>query len=340
MSWINRDSVDEWRLFDDVLPVFLISSWRSWSLEQEDSHHLASAVDKASFENYVVSFLTDMVMIKGYRPERGLTAPEYHQCIDSLTSLLTFLENDIIKDDVVKASMISRSPVSRPATEAVEAKFSLQPSHVPTGPGGAADKKSKLDEFLKKSFISYATELRDRHVARTNPGGGGPATDDIGDDDGDDDDDDEQPTEWFPKLHNLGKVVRLGLSGMDSIHNPEPLLHCWRYINWQMPLARAERMKMLAELVKESFRSANPPMLVDEDDTAISNWDDLKPMESFTELCRLIGKRVCRDGHKIALRLDGFSMSNEDAAVFSGFWTLCPAAVGQWREGRYRQVCG
>lgn len=311
MTQILDREVDEWRLLEDALPLFLSDLRDVWTLKVDATSDKDVAENsRTRFKSHIASLTMDLQTIRKIRPEGLLLEPTFRSCQIMLSNLLDFLEARIVKETILKSKDANAEPP--------------QPTR------GAKSLTDSIMTWLWTGIEEFMTGMRGAPPnplpAETQPNAKDMGEEDCG-------------VLRYPRLTRLAKLAQIGEKLAD------PLLLCRDHVRWELVLDDADKMLSLAWQVKKCFESASPSRHIreyQEYEPSICNFDYFQPWKDSAQLFHLLRRLTCKAGHVASLRLDGFDlnrMETTEPLKFSVFTTSCPLVEpDSWREGEYKPL--
>ncbi|WYZ36240.1 hypothetical protein EsH8_XI_000123 [Colletotrichum jinshuiense] len=319
------DHVTEWRILDNILPLFVPECKGNWRLHKNDHELLndESAEAAFKFESESEKFMFDMQLIHESKSDKGLSKPAMDSCLEAMSSLLDFLEKTVVLDRILDVET-SQSEQSIPGASSPSRLENQQDTttvidlvyrwfDTPVG-------RVIANTIFRGSFSFGSTTDHSQPSAQPVKVVASKPT---------------EPKDAFRKVIALGTLIQNTKAfGFDAI-----LEACKDVVEWEHDLQNIQTAVDKANHTKKVFLSTqNVPQ---RRSIHAANYDSSRPWEISSHLYRLLSRKTCR-GHQAKLQLNGFSIDPVDRSEqvkLNVFISSCPPPViSYWQEGHFKLV--
>ncbi|KAI1750784.1 hypothetical protein F4782DRAFT_532070 [Xylaria castorea] len=328
MSQILDREIPEWRVFVDVLPVFVSGIRGTWTPISQNRDVCTGDLEQANntldrhnvpFEEKLKTLSLDLEEIGKIRPPGLLPRDRFASCKTNLSSLLDAFEK-LVHEEILDDGDSSDDVLQDAATNATY--------------GSILSAVSGLSASVVSYFSPYKSFATTMRGANPDPPSPLPRANSF--------EDEYSTAVQYPKLDALGIMVQQ--------HGKEinPCLLCRQFVRTSHTHEQVDEIKQLTIWLYKSFLDANstadPPRQVDtRTEETMCHWDYRRPWDTSSQLFYLLSQNAREDGHLVRLQLDGRGLNRREAndyVRFSVFVSKCPHLLPseEWREGEFMSV--
>ena len=321
-------TVPEWRILEDILPVF--SATLPWRVADNRPRGFASTIihcfqwlrplrltaTTIAIENETKlgNFRTDLATIDEYHPHCQLPDHVYNNCKKKLSELLSVLEN-VVEDSVIEVASKTTTQNQRvDISPRIQSWLNLQP-------WAEMAIVQAVTQFLPLGHISalapplLAQSSIDAEAACLSP--------------------------QYQKLESLCLIIQ-----EHSMPKKEIASSCVKFIKLKQTPSQFQEVAKRANIARRclvqaaEMYSRNQFRIRSNRKIPVSNWGNPMPWETTYQLFKMLSDKIC-PGHEARFQLNGFKMDSEGEKLpIDVFISSCPresppVISPSWQEGRY-----